>query len=81
MTKSEAETLLADTAAKLGEHFDAVQIFATWCDHGCTIGTTRGTGNWYARQGLAHEFIQADIAQENAMQLAARLRSNREDGP
>lgn len=55
------------------EHFDAVQIMVTWQENGLTKNICRGSGNWYARQGMAHEFINADIAQENARQLAEEL--------
>lgn len=69
MNAAEAEEILERFAAMLGEHFDAVQILASWNDEGLSYCAKRGTGNWYARQGMAHEFINADIAQENARQL------------
>lgn len=67
---------LADSCIqRLLEHCDAVQILMT----GSRIGgdqcwsLARGGGNWYARQGLAHEFINSDVAQENARQLSMVL--------
>jgi hypothetical protein len=73
MTGTEAEKLLEETAAKLGEHFDAIQILGTWSEDGLTKCSKRGVGNWYARQGMAHEFINADLAQENAREIAEQL--------
>lgn len=73
MTGAEAENLLQTYAAQLGEHFEAVQIMVSWNDEGLSKCVKRGCGNWYARQGMAHEFINADIAQENATQIADKL--------
>jgi len=47
-----------------------IQILASWNEDGHTKAISFGNGNWYARQGLAHEFINKDIAQENAQQLS-----------
>ena len=62
MTKEQAMELVEATAAKLGEHFDAVQIMVSWlswpADGGGTNLINRGCGNWYARQGMAHELIE-----------------------
>ena len=78
MTIKEVETLLEDVAAKLGEHFDAVQILVSWNEEGASFLAKRGAGNWYARQGMAHEFITSDIAQDAAEQLAVKLREHDE---
>lgn len=73
MTGEESEKLLEKAARELGEHFDAVQILATWNEKGLTYCSKRGAGNWYARQDMAHEFIQQDIAQEHANRIASKL--------
>ncbi len=70
MTDAEAMTLIELMAAQLGEHFDAVQIMASRNEEGLTGCFKRGCGNWYARQGMAHEFINEDVAQENARKLS-----------
>lgn len=55
----------------LGEHFDCIQILGTYMgDDGNTYRVTRGVGNWYARQGIAREFLQMDAAQTTAYELA-----------
>lgn len=76
MTFKEAETILEDAAAKLGEHFDAVQIMASWPagEGKGTVCSKRGIGNWYARQGMAHDFIQSAAARENAAEIAAAIK-------
>ena len=57
----------------LSEHFDAVQILAEVTEDGATASCCRGCGSWYARQGLAHEFIERDKAQEHAFQLSRKI--------
>lgn len=74
MTHKEAKELIDRTAAALGEHFDAVQILASFpTDGGGTRCLKRGTGNWYARQGMAHEFINEDQADDLSTQIARKL--------
>ncbi len=57
----------------LGEHFDAVQILSTFVEEGVTMRCFQGTGNFYARQGMAHEFINTDLAEEMGAQIAKQL--------
>jgi hypothetical protein len=80
MTREEAEKLIQTTAQKLGEHFDAVQIMVSWTENGATYCSKRGCGSWYARQGMAHEFIQQDIANDNARIMAEHMNRDEDDG-
>lgn len=80
MDAAKAQEILERAATQLGEHFDAVQILATWSEAGVTHSIPRGAGNWYARQGMAHEFINQDVAQENAKQIADRIARPDDDG-
>lgn len=74
VTQAEIISIIERAASQLGEHVTAVQIHASFpCDGGGTRGIHRGTGDWYARQGLAHEFIEQDKASEHAMSLARVL--------
>lgn len=73
MTAQEAEKMLEDVAAKIGEHFDAVQILATWTEGGTCLHAKRGAGNWYARMGMAHEFIETNKADDQAVLIAEKL--------
>jgi hypothetical protein len=54
------EKRVREAAEALGEHFDAVIIFATRYESELASGTIRvshGTGNWYARYGQVREWI------------------------
>lgn len=73
MNGEEAHALVDRVVEQLSEHFDAVQIMVSWNEQSQTRAVKAGSGNWYARQGMAHEFINADIAQEQAWQLGAVL--------
>ena len=58
--------------AALMEHFDSVQILCSVRipDGSGTQGFARGGGDWYARQGLAHEFINREEATEVAQAIS-----------
>lgn len=73
MTHEELIALIEEAAAKLGEHCNSVQILVTVSENGGTSGIKRGVGDWYARQGMAHEFINMDIASDTASQIAEKL--------
>lgn len=60
---------------ELGEHFDCVQILVSWNQEAKTFNVYRGGGNWFARQGMAHSFINQDRAQDSAVELAKVLPS------
>jgi hypothetical protein len=62
--------LIANAVAVLHEHCDAVQVLASWSEDGCTHFRHVGSGNWYARQGMAQSFQKIDTAQENAQEIA-----------
>ena len=54
---------------ELGEHFTNVQIMVSYNDCGNTHGIYRGCGDWYARQGLAHEFIDTNVSDLRARSI------------
>lgn len=64
----------------LMEHFDCVQILASSCGDPGTQRAFGGGGNWYARQGMAHEFIQMDQAQTNAREVASAINPPSDEG-
>jgi len=64
---------LQEILTELSEHFDCVQVMLSFCEEGGTTLKQFGRGNWYARQGMAHEFINSDIAIDNANQIAKKL--------
>lgn len=64
----------------LGEHFDSVQLIGSFVtDDGQTQRVTRGIGNWYARIGMAQEFLEMDAAQTTAYELKKVLPVNEEN--
>lgn len=73
MTDAETTTRIDAAVASLCEHFDVVQILVSTNDEGETRQCFRGGGNWYARQGMAHAFINFDVAQDNARELAKQI--------
>lgn len=73
MTKEQQRKLVDDAATALGEHFNAVQILVSQTELGRTRCIKSGVGDWYSRQGMAHEFINEDVARENAVQIATEL--------
>jgi len=62
--------MLLKTASGLMEHVDAIQILASVQQpNGETAMFQVGFGNFYARQGMAHEFINADQAKSLAKEI------------
>lgn len=61
MTGEEKNIWLEAKVREIGEHFDCVQILASEVmDSGATQAYYRGSGNWYARVGLAREMVDRD---------------------
>jgi hypothetical protein len=76
MKNPEANQRLEDAVNVLREHFDCVQILASWESddgEGSTFFARRGSGNWYARQGMAHDFVQTSQSREIASELKQML--------
>lgn len=58
----------------LMEHFDAVQILvSSTAPCGGTESVFQGAGNWFARQGMAHDFIQRDQSETSASKIADKI--------
>jgi len=73
MTPEEGNKKVDEALMLLREHFESVQILASWTEDGVCYGSNRGAGNWYARQGMAHEFIQKDRAQEIGREISEQM--------
>lgn len=78
MSNDDVERIEAENAHKaiekaleiLGEHFDSVQILANHTTvGGKTVAAFWGAGNWYARTGMAHEFLDQDSARNFAWEI------------
>ena len=74
MSDIEINKVVEKTLHDLGEHFEHVQLLMTRTVEGSTHTVFKGVGNWHARFGMAHEFINKDVAQENANQLAQQIK-------
>ena len=70
MITTDAQKLIEAASAHLSEHFEAVQILATFPhSEGGTQIVLAGRGNWYARQGMARYFVEREQAVEFAHEL------------
>lgn len=74
MSPEEQLKMLDRHLAELGEHFDAVEILATDTDGEGTSTLIRGIGNYWARIGLAHEFINRQERDDSAVKIAEEIR-------
>lgn len=79
MRDKERKDFLDKVLSQLGEHFEHVQILATWDEDGVTYDTEAGCGNWYARQGLAASFIKRDQCQEITLHLQEMFESDEDE--
>ena len=74
MTQDERIRILEHHVAALSEIYDSVQIMGSYLtEKGTTICQKRGSGDFYARQGMAHEFIQTNVAEDQAILIAQKL--------
>ena len=55
-----SESIINRCLHELGEEYEAVQIFATRTENGNTLIVSKGTGNFYTRLGMVHDFIEND---------------------
>lgn len=80
LTNRQAIDEVRAAVERLGEHFEAVQVLVSWNNASESFNIYNGCGNWFARQGMAHDFINKDVAQEQAMQIGDQLAMYEEDG-
>lgn len=78
MIREDAAKLLDEHVAALGEHFEAVQILVSDSDGDGTRSCFRGTGNYFARKGMADTFCKRDMAEESAHYIAEAMKSEEE---
>ena len=77
----EQEKLVQRAIDALMEHFDAVQIMATsMTQDGDTANIFMGGGNWFARQGMAHDFIRQDKARTDAKEISKAIEPPKDTG-
>lgn len=74
MNRDQIENLLERQAEDLCEHCDAVQILASIRNEdGSTTAISVGSGNWYARIGMAHGMVDRDRARDIGHQVAESI--------
>lgn len=66
------EALVTTALRTLSEHFDAVQILATVHEAGETKRLYKGSGNLFARNGMAADFVKLDEASTLADEINSR---------
>jgi len=82
MTREEAIQILEDAAARVYEHFDAIEILASWNEDAQTQFVHRGAGNVYSRIGMAQELLWQWKGQTSAAEFhsMAEPHDDGEDG-
>jgi hypothetical protein len=71
MTEDQAIRVLDRFRHQLAEHFDATQVHVSWVDpDGRTSILHRGSGNYYARMGMANDFLTREQAELVADEIA-----------
>jgi hypothetical protein len=74
MTDEEQEQLVQETATKLAEYFDCVQILCSRHENGETIGYAKGSGNWFARKQMCTDFVDRNKQSDAADFIAQKLK-------
>ena len=69
LSPEQQEAVVQQHITALMEHFEAVQILVSVTDPGGTASVFLGAGNWYARQGMARDFMQQDQARTAAKEI------------
>lgn len=74
------EMLAEKVRGILVDLFDSLQILGTYVrDDGDTARVSMGVGNWYARQGVAREFLDMDAAATTAYEIGKVLHEEDDD--
>lgn len=81
MTEEEADRIVEKAVNELREFFPDVQVLVSWVDDDAheTREIFQGRGNWYARAGMANEFLNRDKGQTAAKEIADRLNQDEDD--
>lgn len=74
MDRAQNEALIDKALDTLGEHFEAIQIIATDSDGGGSLYVARGRGNFYARKGAVHQWLENDRHDDAAQYVKDAIR-------
>lgn len=81
MTDEDLIKFVDHKVSELCEQFEAVQILVSWPSeqgNGNTKDYFSGRGNWYARTGMAHDFLDRDKGQVMAREISKALKPDQE---
>lgn len=81
MTDEETFDMIDKHVDELREHFPHVQILVSWEDDTTknTHDVFRGKGNWYARVGMAREFLTRDKEHTAAHELGKVIKPDEDE--
>lgn len=65
---------------RLMEFADCIQVLASYTDSEGTHSCYLGAGNWFARTGMAHDFLERDESQTAANAVKPFLQPPPDDG-
>jgi len=68
MTPAESKRV-EEVAARLAEDWEVVQILVSRAEHDGTGRYFYGIGNWFARQGMADDFVKSENARLIGVEL------------
>lgn len=80
MTHDEAQRLAGQAAHTMGEHFQSVVILASYrndTDGSLSLMVRRGSGDWFAQQGMLHEELLRTRNIDLSYEIAARAKEAR----
>lgn len=73
LSPEQMQAVVQQHVTALMEHFEAVQVLVSISTPNGTEFVKLGAGNWFARQGMAHDFIDCDRAQTEARELSRAI--------
>lgn len=62
--REHGEGIIDKSISELMVHFDAVQVFVTRQDGETTMYAGRGKGNYYARLGMIHAWLESAVSDD-----------------
>lgn len=80
MTPQERHVEIEKCVHKLMELMDCVQILASYTDNEGTHSHYQGAGNWFARTGMARDFLDRDESQTAANAVKPFLQPPPDEG-
>lgn len=72
-TPEQMQVVVQQHVTALMEYFDSVQVLVSISTEQGTEFVKLGAGNWFARQGMAHDFITCDRAQTEAREISRAI--------